>query len=78
MTRRGQLVAECASVERCFQVNLLRRRRRVVGEMGEEAKGWEEVIVLPGVEVVITSSWWVDGEVLVLDRLGAGGGEDSQ
>lgn len=47
MTRSGQFVAECARVERCLYVNLLRRFRRVPdGEMGDEVKGCEEDIVL--------------------------------
>jgi hypothetical protein len=45
ITRNGQLVAHCASVERCFHVNLLRRLRRVLGETGDDAKAWEEDIV---------------------------------
>jgi hypothetical protein len=46
------LGAEWERVERCLYVNLLRRRRRaLLGESGEEAKGWEEDI-----EVFVTVS----------------------
>ena len=46
ITRKGQFVAEWARVERCFHVNLLRRARRVVGDMGEDVKWfWEEDMV---------------------------------
>lgn len=45
ITRSGQLVAECARVERCLYVNLLRRLRRVFGVVGEERKGCEEDIL---------------------------------
>ncbi len=37
MTRSGQLVAEWASVERCFQVKAERRFRLAIGEKGEDA-----------------------------------------
>jgi hypothetical protein len=39
------LVAECERVERCLYVNLLLRRRWVLGDTGDEAKGWEEDMV---------------------------------
>jgi hypothetical protein len=49
ITRRGHVGAPCERVERCLYVYLLRRGRRVVGETGDEAKGWEESI-----------AWWFD------------------
>ena len=35
-------------MERCLYVYLLRRRRRVLDEIGDEAKGWEESIAVVG------------------------------
>ena len=48
ITRRGHVGAPCARVERCLYVYLLRRRRRVLDEIGDEAKGWEESIAVVG------------------------------
>lgn len=47
ITRNGQFVAECARVERCFHVNLLRRGRRLVGDSGEDTNWFceEDMVV---------------------------------
>ena len=59
MTRSGQLVAECARVARCLYVNLLFRFRRVFGENGDEANGWEEDMLSIHVVAQWTPGWRV-------------------